>query len=45
MRARFTAVEVKPSMMEEFIMVYTEQMVPVAKTQDGFEGALLLTDP
>ncbi len=45
MRARFTAVEVKPGMMDEFIKVYTEETVPVAKTQDGFEGALLLTDP
>jgi len=44
MRARYTAVNVKPGMMDEFIKVYTESTVPVAKTQEGFEGALLLTD-
>ena len=44
MRARYTAVNVKPGMMDEFIKVYTESTVPVAMQQEGFKGALLLTD-
>ena len=44
MRARYTAVNVKPGMLDEFIKVYTESTVPVAMKQEGFKGALLLTD-
>ena len=45
MRARVTTVDCAPGKLDEFVKVYTESTVPVAKQQKGFEGALLLTDP
>ncbi len=45
LRARVTTVNAAPGKLDEFIKVYTESPVPVAKQQKGFEGTLLLTDP
>ena len=45
MRARVTTVDAAPGKLDEFMRVYTDSTVPVAKRQEGFEGALLLTDP
>lgn len=44
MGARVTTVRVQPGKLDEFIEVYTTQIVPVAKQQEGFKGARLITD-
>ncbi|HLE29970.1 MAG TPA: antibiotic biosynthesis monooxygenase [Anaerolineales bacterium] len=45
MHARVVTVQVQPGKIEETIRIYRDSVVPAAKEQKGFKGALLLTDP
>ena len=45
MFARLTIVQVKADKMDEVIKIYGDQVVPAAKSQKGYKGILLLTDP
>ncbi|MFQ6050638.1 MAG: antibiotic biosynthesis monooxygenase family protein [Candidatus Hydrothermarchaeota archaeon] len=44
MHARVVTVQIQPGKMEETISLYRDSVVPAAKQQQGFKGALLLTD-
>ncbi len=44
MHARLVTFRVEPSRTEETIAVYRDSVVPEAKRQKGFAGAILLTD-
>lgn len=45
MYARVTIVQVLPEKREESIGLFRDSVVPAAKQQQGFKGALMLTDP
>ena len=45
MHARVVNMEVLPMNMAEAVRIYRDSLVPAAKEQRGFSGALLLTDP
>lgn len=44
MYARLITIQTKPGMAEEGAAIYRDSVVPAAKKQTGFKGALLLTD-
>jgi heme-degrading monooxygenase HmoA len=43
--ARVVSIETLPMNMGEAVRIYQESVVPAAKEQPGFRGALMLTDP
>jgi heme-degrading monooxygenase HmoA len=43
--ARVVSIEVLPMNVGEAVRIYRESVVPAAKEEQGFKGALLLTDP
>ena len=45
MHARVVSMETLPMSMGEVVRIYQELVVPAAKEQRGFKGALMLTDP
>ena len=45
MFARYGEVTVKPGKLDEFVKVFHGDMVPQARTQKGFKGITVLTDP
>ena len=45
MHARVVTVQIQPGKIDEAIGIYGDSVVPAAKQQQGFKGALLLTDP
>lgn len=45
MHARVVDLRVRPVDTKEMVRVYREEVVPAAREQEGFEGAMLLTDP
>lgn len=45
MHGRVVSVQVKPEDLGEAISIYRDSVVPAAQDQDGFNGAILLTDP
>ncbi len=44
MHARVVTLKVKPLDTDEVVRIYQDSVLPAAKQQPGFEGALLLTD-
>lgn len=45
MYARTTVMQGRPDMMNDSAKVFAESVIPAAKQQKGFKGALFLTDP
>lgn len=45
MFARVITVNVQPGKIDEAATVYRDSIIPAAKQQKGFSGAMLLTDP
>jgi heme-degrading monooxygenase HmoA len=45
MYARVTVMQGKPETAEEAAKIFNESVIPAAKAQKGFKGALFLTDP
>ena len=45
MRARVVMVRTQPGKADETANLYRDSVVPAAKQQQGFKGALLLVDP
>ena len=45
MHGRVVSVQVEPAKLGEAVELYRDSVVPAAKDQDGFRGAVLLTDP
>ena len=45
MHARVVDLRVRPVDTKEVIRIYRDSVVPAAKRQKGFKGAMLLTDP
>jgi len=45
MHARVVSMEIRPMDIEEANRIYQDLVVPAAKEERGFRGALLLTDP
>jgi heme-degrading monooxygenase HmoA len=45
MHARVVTVQSQPGKTEETVRIYRDSVMPVAGQQQGFKGALLLTDP
>ena len=45
MYARVVTVQSQPGKTEETIRIYRDSVMPVAREQQGFKGAFLLTDP
>jgi heme-degrading monooxygenase HmoA len=45
MYARVVDLRVRPGDAKEMARVYRDEVVPAAKRQEGFKGAMLLTDP
>lgn len=45
MYARTVTIQVRPNMVDEAQKLFSESVIPAAKQQKGFEGALLLSDP
>ena len=45
MHARVVSMEIQPMDIEEANRIYQDLVVPAAKEERGFRGALLLTDP
>jgi len=45
MFARVITVHVQPGKIDEAATVYRDSIIPAAKEQKGFSGAMLLTDP
>jgi heme-degrading monooxygenase HmoA len=43
--ARVVNLRVRPVDMEEMVRIYRDSVVPAARGQQGFGGAMLLTDP
>jgi heme-degrading monooxygenase HmoA len=43
--ARIVSMEILPMNMQEAVRIYQDLVVPAAKEQRGFRGALMLTDP
>ena len=44
MHARIVTVQLQPGKIDEAIRIFRDSIVPAAKQQNGFKGALLLTD-
>jgi heme-degrading monooxygenase HmoA len=44
MFARLTILQVKPDDLDEVVKIYRDKVVPAAKSQKGYKGALLLND-
>ena len=44
MFSRTVTLQVQPSKTEEAVSIYRDSVIPAAKKQHGFKGALLLTD-
>ena len=44
MHARVVDMQVLPANMKEAVRIYRDSVIPVAKEQRGFRGALMLTD-
>jgi hypothetical protein len=45
MEARVVDLRVRPIDTREMVRIYKDSVLPAAKRQTGFKGALLLTDP
>ena len=45
MNARVVTIQLHPGKTEEAVRIYRDSIVSAAKQQQGFKGALLLTDP
>jgi heme-degrading monooxygenase HmoA len=45
MEARVVELRVRPIDMKEMVHIYRDSVLPAARRQAGFKGALLLTDP
>ena len=45
MHARVVDLTVRSVDTKEMVRVYREEVVPAAREQEGFKGAMLLTDP
>jgi heme-degrading monooxygenase HmoA len=45
MHARVVSMEMLPINVGEAVRIYQDRVVPAAKEQEGFRGALMLTDP
>lgn len=45
MYARTTLIQGRPETMDESSKIFSESVIPAAKQQSGFKGALFLTDP
>ena len=45
MFARVITVQAQPGKVDEAAMLYRDSVIPAAKKQKGFSGAMLLTDP
>ena len=45
MHARVVSMEVLPTDMGEAVRIYQDSVLPAAKEERGFRGALMLTDP
>lgn len=45
MHARVVDLRMRPVETKEMVRVYREEVVPAAREQAGFKGAMLLTDP
>lgn len=43
--ARVVDLRMRPVETKEMVRVYREEVLPAARRQGGFEGAMLLTDP
>jgi heme-degrading monooxygenase HmoA len=43
--ARVVDLRVRPSDTEEMVRIYRDSVMPAARRQPGFRGAVLLTDP
>ncbi len=44
MNARVVTVQIQPGKISDAIGIYRDSVIPAAKQQNGFKGALLLTD-
>jgi heme-degrading monooxygenase HmoA len=45
MHARVVDLRVRPGDTKEMVRIYRDSVMPAARRQPGFRGALLLTDP
>ena len=45
MHARVVSMEMLPMNVAEAVRIYQDLVVPAAKEEQGFKGALMLTDP
>ncbi len=45
MHARVVSMEMLPINVGEAVRIYQDRVVPAAREQEGFRGALMLTDP
>ena len=45
MHARVVSMEMLPINVEEAVRIYQDRVLPAAREQKGFRGALMLTDP
>lgn len=45
MEARLVDLRVRPMDTKEMVRIYRDSVLPAARRQAGFKGALLLTDP
>lgn len=44
MYARVVTMQIQPGKAEETIHIFRDSVIPIARQQQGFKGALLLTD-
>jgi heme-degrading monooxygenase HmoA len=45
LHARVVSMEMVPINVGEAVRIYQERVIPAAREQEGFRGALMLTDP
>lgn len=45
MHARVVSLEMLPMNIGEAVRIYQDRVVPAAREEEGFRGALMLTDP
>jgi heme-degrading monooxygenase HmoA len=45
LHARVVSMEMLPINVAEAVRIYQDRVVPAAREQEGFRGALMLTDP
>ena len=45
MHARVVSMEMLPTEVREAVRIYQGRVVPAAREEEGFRGALMLTDP